>query len=87
MARKIVSPGVKAAVPRSRLKLDFDKRLLASVLRACARAAYESFVREAGYAKDARIPAFDNLKEHQKMRWENIAQRVLTVAGLKEVAP
>jgi hypothetical protein len=73
--------------PRPRLGLDFDRRLLSSVLRACARVAYESFVREAGYAKDARIPAFDSLKEHQKMRWENIAQKVLTAAGLEEVTP
>lgn len=48
-----------------------------AVLAAGARAAYNSFVREAGYAKHASIPDYDQLKEFQKARWERIARDVL----------
>jgi hypothetical protein len=46
------------------------------MLAAGGRVAFESFVREAGYAKDARIPDYEKLKEHQKARWEKIASDV-----------
>ena len=49
-------------------------------LDAAARTAYESFVREAGYEKDARIQDWDKLKVRHHARWRTIAQNVIDAA-------
>lgn len=50
--------------------------LTARQLLAGGRVAYDSFVRECGYAKDARIKPYDKLKAFQHTRWERIAKDV-----------
>lgn len=45
-------------------------------LIAGGRAAYDAWVREAGYAKDARIKPYDKLKVYSHPRWERIARDV-----------
>lgn len=46
------------------------------MLAVGGKAAYESWVREAGYAKDARIMEYEKLKVHMHTRWERIAADV-----------
>ena len=43
-----------------------------------ARVAYNSFVREAGFAKDARIMEFDKLASFQRERWRTVAADIIT---------
>lgn len=50
-------------------------------LLRCARAAYKSFVKEAGYEHDARITEFDRLSPLHQGRWSAIARAVLDTAG------
>ena len=45
-------------------------------LIVAGRTAYNSWVREAGYAKDARIKKYDKLPVHMHIRWERIAKDV-----------
>lgn len=52
---------------------DIDKKTLAR----CAKAAYERFITEAGFEHDARIVAWDKLKEVHRLRWAAIARAVL----------
>lgn len=49
-------------------------------LDAAARAAYESFVREAGYEKNALVPEWDKLKSFHHDRWRTVAQNVIDAA-------
>ena len=42
-----------------------------------ARVAYNSFVREAGFAKDARIVEFDKLATFQQERWRTVAADII----------
>lgn len=50
-------------------------------ITAAARVCYDAWVREAGYAHDARIKQYSELKEHSRIRWRRIAEEVLTAAG------
>lgn len=47
---------------------------------AAARVAYETFVREAGVDKDARVGTWDQLKTFHKARWRTVAQAVIDAA-------
>ena len=46
------------------------------MLTAGGKMAYDSWVREAGYAKDARIMPYEKLKTYQHARWEKLAADV-----------
>jgi hypothetical protein len=46
------------------------------MLIAGGKTVYESFVREAGYAKDARILPYEKLKVLHHKRWEKVAADV-----------
>jgi hypothetical protein len=49
-----------------------------------ARVAYNSFVREAGFAKDARIVEFEKLKSFHRERWRTIAADIIEAYTLAE---
>jgi hypothetical protein len=57
--------------PRAKLGELTVKQLMAG-----GRAAYDAWVLEAGYAKDARIKPYDKLKAYSHPRWERIARDV-----------
>jgi hypothetical protein len=41
------------------------------------RVCYDSWIREAGYASDARVPPYDKLKEMHKQRWRKVTNDVI----------
>lgn len=53
----------------------------ARVLILSGKTAYESWVREAGFAKDARIMEYEKLPVHMHTRWEQIAADVFKAMG------
>jgi hypothetical protein len=71
--RKLPSPPIS---PQA-LGEDIGPRLPIPVsgrmLKLGGKVVYDSWVREAGYAKNAAIMDYDKLKEHMKARWERIA--------------
>lgn len=57
------------------------KRHDKATLRRCGKAAYGSFVKEAGYEHDARVCEWEGLKPIHHQRWTAIARAVLDEAG------
>ena len=64
-------------IPSSTLPL----RPTLKMVIAGGRAAYTSFLRESGYAHDARVPDYDKLKVMHHARWEKIAADVYRTMG------
>lgn len=68
---------VEPLIASSRLPIKPTMKMLI----AGGETAYNSFVREAGYAKDARVPEYAKLKAFQHARWEKIAADVYAAMG------
>jgi hypothetical protein len=55
------------------------------MLAAGGKVSYDSWVREAGYAKDARIKEYDKQPVHIKARWEKLAADVFKAMMAKVI--
>jgi hypothetical protein len=58
------------------------KRLSEAAASVGGRTAYESWVREAGFEKDARILEWGSLEPIHRERWSNIARAVYSAVAL-----
>jgi hypothetical protein len=47
------------------------------IMTDLGKVAYDSFVRECGYSKDARIIEFDKLRVDMKTRWRAVAADII----------
>jgi hypothetical protein len=85
-AKAAVLPDVQAAQNARRESLESKRAgqartsgtgdATAKQIAAGGRVAFDSWVREAGYAANALVPAWVELKEHQKTRWCRVAKDV-----------
>jgi hypothetical protein len=82
---RVQARDVVVKVPTCRI--EFPRARLDAILMVAGKAVYEAFLREAGFAKDARCPSWDKLKTFQQRRWQTVAQNALDAAGMKEILP
>ena len=52
-----------------------------------SKVAYDSFIRECGYAKDARIMEFSKLPMYIRSRWNTIARDIIKAKEANDAKP
>lgn len=76
-ARREANAADRAKLPKGRETAIITARMLL----IGGMVAYNSWVREAGYQKDARIKKYEKLPAHMHTRWERIAADVFKAMG------